>query len=113
MSKIKEFSTDLKQFEEILKIIPDERKTIAQKLITEICFMTKTLEDLRKIIDETGTVDLFEQGKQKFMRESPALKAYNTTIQRYSLLYKQLESMIPKGQQENSENELYNFINQG
>ncbi|CDB23735.1 uncharacterized protein BN706_00052 [Clostridium sp. CAG:557] len=46
------------------------------------------------------------------MRESPALKAYNTTIQRYSLLYKQLESMISKGLQENSENELYKFINQ-
>ena len=38
MSKIKEFSTDLKQFEELLKIIPDERKTIAQKLITENMF---------------------------------------------------------------------------
>ncbi len=112
MSKLKEISTDLKQFEEILKIIPDERKTIAQKLITEICFMTKTLEDLRKTIEENGTVDLFEQGKQKFMRESPALKASNTTIQRYSLLYKQIESMIPKNQQDPHENELYKFINQ-
>lgn len=112
MSKLKEISTDLKQFEEILKVIPDERKTIAQKLITEICFITKTLEDLRKTIEATGTVDLFEQGKQRFMRESPALKAYNTTIQRYSLLYKQLESMIPKNQQDPHENELYNFINQ-
>ncbi len=64
-TKIKEFSKDLKQFEEILKIIPEERKQIAQKLITEICFITKTLE-------ENGTIDLFEQGKQRFMRESPA-----------------------------------------
>ena len=64
MSKLKEISTDLKQFEEILKIIPDERKTIAQKLITEICFMTKTLVDLRKTIEENGTVDLFEQGNK-------------------------------------------------
>ena len=111
-TKIKEFSKDLKQFEEILKTIPEERKQIAQNLITEICFMTKTLEDLRRTIEETGTVDLFEQGKQKFMRESPALKAYNTTIQRYSLLYKQLESMIPKIQDENTQNELYKFINQ-
>lgn len=111
-AKIKELGKDLKQFEEILKTIPDERKQIAQNLIKEICFMMKTLEELRKAIEETGAVDLFEQGKQKFMRESPALKAYNTTIQRYSLLYKQLESMIPKGQQENSENELYKFINQ-
>ena len=111
-TKIKEFSKDLKQFEEILKIIPDERKQIAQNLIKEIYFMMKTLEDLRKTIEETGTVDLFEQGKQKFMRESPALKAYNTTIQRYSLLYKQLESMIPKSQEENTQNELYKFINQ-
>lgn len=111
-TKIKEFSKDLKQFEEILKTIPEERKQIAQNLVKEICFMMKTLEDLRKIIEETGTVDLFEQGKQKFMRENPALKAYNTTIQRYSLLYKQLESMIPKSQEENTQNELYKFINQ-
>lgn len=112
MNKIKEIGTDLKPFEDILKIIPGERKPIAKKLITEICFMTKTLEDLRETIEENGTVDLFEQGKQRFMRESPALKAYNTTIQRYSLLYKQLENMIPREPQENSESELYKFINQ-
>ena len=112
MIKIKKISKDLEQFEDIMKIIPDERKTIAQNLITELCFMTKTLENLRETIEENGTVDLFEQGKQRFMRESPALKAYNTTIQRYSLLYKQLENMIPKNHQESRENELYNFINQ-
>ena len=111
-TKIKEFSKDLKQFEEILKTIPEERKHIAQNLIIEISFITKTLENLRKTIEETGAVDLFEQGKQRFMRESPALKAYNTTIQRYSLIYKQLENMIPRGPQENSESELYKFINQ-
>ena len=60
MSKLKEISTDLKQFEEILKIIPDERKTIAQKLITEICFMTKTLEDLRKTI-RAGETNIYER----------------------------------------------------
>lgn len=70
MSKLKEISTDLKQFEEILKIIPDERKTIAQKLITEICFMTKTLEDLRKTIEENGTVDLFEQGNKNLWEKA-------------------------------------------
>lgn len=83
-------------------------------MITEITFMSKTLSELKKAIEKTGAVDLFKQGKQEFVRENPALKAYNTTIQRYSLLYKQLTDMIPKQSRETTaDSELYKFIKQG
>lgn len=103
----KRISTELKQ---ILQKIPENKKAIAERLCDELVFMQSTLADLKKQIKENGTVELFEQGTQSFMRESPALKAYNTTIQRYSTLYKQLTDLLPKDDTPSTENDLYNFL---
>ncbi len=106
----KELSKIKKQFNKILKQVPEDKKPIAASLIKELTFMALTLEELKEKIKETGTVELFKQGKQEFLRESPALKAYNTTVQRYSLLYKQLTDLLPKAAQDIQENALYEFI---
>lgn len=106
----KRFSTELK---EILNKIPEDKKPIAARIADEIIFMHSTLEDLRKHIKEHGTVEEFKQGKQEFLRESPALKSYNTTIQRYSQLTKQLSDMLPKEQQAQSASAIYDFIKEG
>jgi hypothetical protein len=113
MDKDKELLKTKRQFNKILKQVPEDRKPIAEKLIKEITFMAKTLDELREQIEEGGTVELFKQGNQEFLRESPALKGYNTTVQRYSLLYKQLTDLLPKSAQDNKENALYEFIKQG
>ncbi|WP_352399094.1 hypothetical protein [Anaerotignum sp.] len=104
---------DMKQLKKMIKQIPEDRKPIAEKLAKEIVFMAETLDELKDTVKERGAVDLFEQGKQKFMRESPALKAYNTTIQRYSLLYKQFTDLLPKQTQDNTDSALYEFIKRG
>ena len=56
-------------YEDILRKIPEDKKTIGEKLITELSFMEKTLEKLRATIDEKGEVEHFQQGKQDFLRE--------------------------------------------
>ena len=106
----KERSKLKRQFNKILKQVPEDKKPIAQSLIKELTFMALTLDDLKDQVKEGGTVELFKQGKQEFLRESPALKAYNTTVQRYSLLYKQLTDLLPKAAQEAQGNALYEFI---
>lgn len=102
----KRISTELK---ELLEKIPEDRKAIAARLVDELVFMQKTLADLKRQIDDNGTVELFEQGKQSFMRESPALKSYNNTISRYGALYKQLCDMLPKEEPQKS-NAVYDFL---
>ncbi len=104
------YEQTLKKLKKLLRKVPDDRKPIAEKLIAELAFMDKTLMELRATILEQGAVSLFKQGKQEFMRESPALKAYNTTIQRYSLLYKQLTDLLPKVQSEAGDDPLLSFI---
>lgn len=84
------------EFTDILKKIPEDKKKIAANIIDELLFMKETLADLKSQVKENGTVEHFKQGKQNFLRESPALKSYNTTVQRYSQLYKQLIDILPK-----------------
>lgn len=97
-------------YEDILQKIPEDKRTIGEKLIAELTFMEKTLEKLRAQINESGEVEHFQQGKQDFLRESPALKAYNTTVQRYSVMYRQLTDLMGKSAEAEKSNAVYDFI---
>ncbi|WP_374711527.1 hypothetical protein [Symbiobacterium terraclitae] len=76
--------------------------------------MRATLEEARAIIDREGILELFEQGEQKFQREHPATKVYNTMINRYAGVCKQLIDLLPDGDaKKQGEDELMAFIKRG
>ena len=100
-------------FSEILEKIPSDKRMIGEKLIEELSFMEETLAELKTQIREIGTIEQFEQGRQSFLRESPALKSYNTTIQRYSMLYRQLCDLSGKTQEAEKSNPVYEFLKEG
>lgn len=106
----KKINTELK---EILEKIPADKQAVGGRIADELIFMQATLENLKKQIEENGTVEHFINGSQNFMRESPALKSYNTTIQRYSALYKQLVELMPKEQPIQSASAVYDFLKEG
>lgn len=110
MKKKANTSTD---FSEILEKIPSDKKKIGENLIEELTFMRETLADLKDQVRKTGTIEQFEQGRQSFLRESPALKSYNTTVQRYSMLYRQLCDLAGKTQEAEKSNPVYDFIKEG
>lgn len=97
-------------YDQILKKIPEDKRYIGEKLITELTFMERTLHRLREQIIESGEVEHFQQGKQDFLRESPALKAYNTTVQRYSVMYRQLTDLMGKSVEAEKSNAVYDFL---
>ena len=97
-------------FNDILKKIPEDKRYIGEKLITELSFIETTLERLRKQITESGEVEHFQQGKQDFLRESPALKAYNQTVQRFSVMYRQLTDLMGKSTEAEKSNAVYDFL---
>ena len=101
------------ELEAILERIPEDKKYIGQKLIDELIFMQDTLMTLKRKIRENGTEEEFIQGKQNFVRESTALKSYNTTVQRYGTLYKQLTDLMPKAPEPEKRNAVYDFIKGG
>ena len=99
-----------KKFDEILNKIPEPKRYIGENLVKELIFIDDTLTELKKQIKSEGVLEHFQQGKQDFQRESPALKAYNTTVQRYSVMYRQLNDLMGKTSELEKDNEVYNFL---
>ena len=98
---------------EMIALVPAEKQEVARRLLEEIAFMADVLEKLRKTVRETGPTELYENGKQKFIRENPALKSYNNVVQRYSLLCKQYIDLLPKQQVDIIQTSLLDFLTEG
>lgn len=94
--KVTSISNDMRKVKEILKLVPEDKLPIAKSLYAELEFMQKTLKALKQQIEEDGPTAMFKQGRQQFLREHPALKAYNVTIKNYNNTYKQLTDLLPK-----------------
>ena len=86
----------MSELSELCSQVDDSKRHIACQLANEIEFMEATLAKLKAEIEEGGVLEHFEQGKQNFMREAPALTAYNKTIAQYSKLYKQFTDLLPE-----------------
>lgn len=102
----------MKKLEVLVKAIPEDRLPIAQSLYKELVFMQNTLQDLRGQVEKDGAVTFMEQGSQKLLIQHPALKGYNTTVQRYNLLFKQLIDLLPPTEFAPSIDPLLDFIRQ-
>jgi len=53
---------------------------------------------------------MFKQGKQQFLREHPALTAYNKTLQRFNQVIKQIIDLLPKAEENQPRDALLEFI---
>lgn len=111
MDKEKQIKKEMLKLKRLFKNLPRDKQRAAEGLIQEAAFMRVTLEETRYIIDQEGILEHFEQGAQKFLREHPATKVYNSMINRYATVCKQLFDMIPDpdaGKQ--AEDELMAFV---
>ena len=101
------------ELDAILEKIPEDKQYVGQKLIEELVFMQDTLKTLKQRIKQDGTQEHFEQGKQSFLREAPALTSYTKLIARYGALYKQLCDLMPKSVETEKNNAVYDFLKGG
>lgn len=102
MSKDRKLNKDILVKREIARLtglfkdIEKNRRLSTNGLIAEAAFMKITLQELKQEIDKEGPIDLMPQGDYSILREHPALKSYNTMVQRYAALLKQLTDLLPK-----------------
>lgn len=82
-------------YQEIFNKVDPGRQAVAEKYIAELKFMETQLRKLKQTIRKEGAVDEFTQGKQSMMRESPAMKAYCSLVQRYGDMGKKLADLLP------------------
>jgi hypothetical protein len=110
MDKEKLIKKEKSRLKKILKELPEDKKKMADGLIAQAAFMRVTLDELQEIMNTDGPVELFEQGKQRMIREHPAAKTYNTMVRNYTAVCKAMFSLLPEEQKEIAADELMEFI---
>lgn len=111
LEKQKAVKKEMARLTKIFRNIPPNIYSAAESLIEEASYMRATMAELKAIIDITGPVEQFEQGSNKFLREHPAVKTYNTMIQRYATICKQLFDLLPNvDKDKKNEDELLAFV---
>lgn len=96
VEKDKEVKREINRLTNLYKDIEKNRRLTAKGLIEEAAYMKSTLKELKLEIDKNGPIDEMPQGEYSILREHPALKAYNTMVQRYTTSLKQLTDLLPK-----------------
>ncbi len=99
ISKDRQVSNEIKRLTRIFKDVEKPKRLISKGLIEEVAYMKVTLKELKKEVDKNGPIDVMPQGEYSIIREHPALKAYNTMVQRYSSVIKDLSNLLPKEEQ--------------
>lgn len=94
LSKDERINKEIKAFKKFIKDLEKDEQAMAMNLIKELGFMKVTMQDLKEEVNTSGVVTEMPQGDYSIMRENPALKSYNTMIQRYNATLKQLDDFI-------------------
>lgn len=89
-------NNEITRLTRLFKDIEVNRRLTAKGLIEEAAFMRITLQELKKEIDKNGPIDEMPQGDYSILREHPALKSYNTMVQRYTNIIDKLTNLHPK-----------------
>lgn len=92
---IKNAYTKLQNLKQVFENEDTSHSKLALSLIDEAFFCGKTLEKLKKKVEEDGVITEMCQGDYSIQRENPALKSYNTTIKNFQALLKQISELLP------------------
>ena len=99
-----------KEINNILKKIPNEKQNEATIIADKLKYMEQKLEEVQKQIDELGVVEHFINGKQDFLRESPALASYTKLMKIYDTFYKNLINLLPKEEIDDDKDTFDDFV---
>lgn len=98
-----------KKIKKLFHGLPPEKAQFSDTLCYQFAVTTVTLERLVEEINQGELIENFEQGTQKFRRENPALKSYNTTIKSFTALVKSLLDLLPDTSQKQAGEALLDF----
>ncbi|WML38695.1 hypothetical protein RCG19_16020 [Neobacillus sp. OS1-2] len=87
---------EIKRLTELFKNLEENKKSAVEGLIQEAAFMRVTLAELKEDINTKGPIDEMEQGVYTILRASPSVTTYNSMIQRYTTVMKEILNLFPK-----------------
>ena len=110
INKNKTVSKEINRLKKLFKDLDENKKKLAKNLIENAAFMSITLEDLKKDIIKYGVKETYVNGKDQFgFKESVESKTYNTMINNYMNIIKQLNDMLPQEKKIDEKDEFDKF----
>lgn len=94
LSKVDRISKEKRRLKKTFKDIEENKRKVVEGLLDDSAFMRVTLIDIKNIC-KSGTTDELQQGEYTIIREHPNVKVYNTMVQRYTTMIKQLSNLLP------------------
>lgn len=99
MTKDEIISAEKRKLAGIYTRLDAKTKKSTDSLINEAAFMAASLYELRKIINEKGYTEEYQNGaNQKGVKKCSEVEVYNTMIKNYMGTIKQLTDLLPKEQ---------------
>lgn len=98
-SRDERIKSEVKRLNGIYKKIPDNTKKAVKSLIENAAFMTITLEDLQKTINENGVIVEYQNGENQWgTKKSPEVEIHLQMTKNHSMVMKQLADLLPKSE---------------
>lgn len=109
MEKTKEqrIKKELNKLVKLFKPLPENEQKFIRPLLEEASFMKVILEDLQKVINETGCIDDYQNGEnQSGKKASAEIQAYNQTFKNYQSVMIKLREHLPMEEKKSKLEEL-------
>lgn len=87
---------EVKRLNKVLEELPPNVKKISKTLIEECAYVSVTLKQLRKEVDEEGVITKLVQGDYVIDRENPKMKIYKDLLQKQTAIVSKLLDQLPK-----------------
>lgn len=97
MTKEEIITAEKKKLSGICGEMDEKTRKAVESLMDEAAFMSASLYELRKIINEKGYTEEYQNGaNQKGVKKCSEVEVYNTMIKNYMGTIKQLTELLPK-----------------
>lgn len=85
-----------KRLSSILETLSEEKRLLAEDMLLEVMFLTRTMQTLKADITENGATELFKQGSNELIRPSASFQAYIAAVAKYTALVGKVVNLLPK-----------------
>ena len=97
LSKEKRIKREYARMKKLFASLPENELNFCDPLLQNAAFMFATLQDLQIAINENGTSDTYQNGRnQSGVKASADLQAYNSLAKVYNALMDKLSAKLPK-----------------
>ena len=97
LTKENRIKREYARMSEMFAEMPENERKFCDPLLQNAAFMCVTLQDLQAAINENGTSDTYQNGRnQSGVKASADLQAYNSLAKVYNALMDKLSAKLPK-----------------